>query len=79
MDALPIEPGVYRDARGDLWIRHEDGRWQHVERRLTDGQGWPVRDYAPVSADALEKLAHEPGVDVLPLVRVEAPAQPEDQ
>ncbi|MEU0871672.1 hypothetical protein [Nocardia brasiliensis] len=77
--ALPTTSGVYTDARGDHWVLHDDGRWQHVERRLTDGRGWPVRDYEPVSADALENLAQEPGVDVLPLTRVKAPSAVEGQ
>ncbi|MGW2666106.1 hypothetical protein ACWCW7_34565 [Nocardia tengchongensis] len=69
--ALPTEPGVYRDARGDLWVLHGDGRWQHVERRMTDGRGWTVRDYPPVSPETLESLGRIPGAEVLPLTLVE--------
>ncbi|MFE3060732.1 hypothetical protein [Nocardia sp. NPDC059239] len=69
--ALPTEPGIYRDARGDLWVLHMTGRWQHVERRLSDGRFWPVRDYEPVSAETLESLSHEPDVDVIPLTWVD--------
>lgn len=70
MSALPTEPGVYSDARGDHWILHDNGRWQHVERRLTDGTGWPVRDYQPVTPQTLESLGRIPGAEVLPLTRV---------
>ncbi|MFD9804832.1 hypothetical protein, partial [Streptomyces sp. NPDC059071] len=71
MSSLPTEPGVYADKRGDHWILHDNGRWQHVERRMTDGSGWPVRDYHPISAETLESLSQEPGVEVLPLTRIE--------
>lgn len=68
--ALPTEPGVYSDAHGDLWLlRDEDGLWQHIERRMSDGRGWPVRDYPPAEAWAVEKLAVRSG-DVLPFKRV---------
>lgn len=71
--ALPTEPDIYTDVRGDLWILHDDQRWQWVERRLTDGRGWPVHDYKPVRADTLESLAGEPGVELLPFTRVQPP------
>lgn len=70
MTGLPTEPGVYSDARGDLWVLHEDARWQHVERRMSDGEGWPVRDYEPAEAWAVEKLAKR-AEDVLPFTRVD--------
>ncbi|WP_306365417.1 hypothetical protein [Nocardia sp. CC227C] len=76
---LPTKPGAYVDARGDIWLLHVDGRWQHVERRLSDGSGYPVRDYSPVPPDVLEELAQEPNVAVLPLTPVQVPDCPPDE
>lgn len=67
--ALPTEPGLYTDNRGDTWTL-DAGRWTHRERRLTDGTMWPVDYPGPVAADALESLASEPRVDLLPLKRI---------
>lgn len=68
--SLPTTPGLYADNRGDTWAL-DDGGWTHRERRLTDGTMWPVDDYpGAVDADALESLASEPGVQVLPLRRI---------
>lgn len=70
-EALPAEPGVYRDAHGDMWSLDVDG-WRHIARRMTDGRMHPVRDYpGPTSSEALAELSMAPGVDVLPLKRVE--------
>jgi len=68
--SLPTTPGLYADNRGDTWAL-DDGGWTHRERRLSDGTMWPVEDFpGPVGADALEELASEPRVDLLPLTRI---------
>lgn len=67
--SLPTTPGLYEDNRGDTWVLDESG-WRHHERRLTDGTIWPVDYPGPIGADALETLASEPGVDLLPLKRI---------
>lgn len=68
--SLPTEPGLYEDNRGDTWVL-DGGRWSHHERRLTDGSMWPVDENSgTVDAEALETLASEPRVDLLPLKRI---------
>ncbi|WP_327110632.1 hypothetical protein OHB12_22935 [Nocardia sp. NBC_01730] len=68
--ALPNEPGVYRDVRGDEWVLHEDRSWQWTARRMTDGRMWPVADHPGMDAEALAALGRVPGAEVLPLQRV---------
>lgn len=68
---LPTEPGLYEDAKGDLWLL-EDHRWMHAARRLNDDTLRPVmgRFTGRMSAEQFEHLATGPSVDVLPLERV---------
>lgn len=68
----PVEHGVYRDVRGDLWIHDETG-WRHAARRLNDGRLSPVLDrfVGPITYEALESGDWDPGTDVLPFTRVE--------
>ncbi|OQS14256.1 hypothetical protein B0T36_14665 [Nocardia donostiensis] len=74
---VPTEPGVYRDVRGDLWIRDEYG-WTHAARRLTDDRLSPVRGYPGPITDKTMATPTGPGTEVLPLERVEPGDYPED-
>lgn len=78
--ALPTEPGVYEDVRGDLWLLEDDGDWRHAARRLNDDSLSPVlgRFSGPISPEALEHGNWDPGTDVLPLKRIAIEDVPPD-